>query len=344
MESKEPNGYRSFREMEWLGWQRRAPHYHDRLGQLTAQAIVHILDAVCAGPGMRLLDICCGPGHACAQAAPRGLTTVGVDFAPAMVNEALTLFPNLDFRVGDAEALAFPDESFDAAVCPFGLLHLAHPERGLSEAYRVIKLGGAYAFTVWCTSEKAQLFGLFMDAVAAQSDAMNALPAGPSFFHFSDPATGADALARTGFRDVTVRELPLVYEGPSIDEVLDWVREEHRAHVSPLSSAACRGERAHQVGDRIESNRVFDRREAAHPLLGHSVLWPQACPCLRRDRARSLAAHASAGGCRVKFPRRGCAVGFRRHRDLPAEQPAWHSNWRELGNFNRRILHVRLGS
>src|SRR5262245_1081601 len=222
MELEESRGYRNFREMEWRGWQRHAPHYHDRLGQLTAQATTDILDAVCAGPGMRLLDICCGPGHACAQAAARGLTTVGVDFAPAMVDEAQALFPNLDFRVGDAEVLAFPDESFDAAVCPFGLLHLAHPERGLSEAHRVIKPGGAYAFTVWCTPEKAQLFGLLMDAVAAQSDAMNALPPGPSFFHFSDPAMGADALERTGFRDVTVRELPLVYEGPSTDEVLDW--------------------------------------------------------------------------------------------------------------------------
>src|SRR5262245_27597509 len=178
------NSYRSFREMEWLGWQQRAPHYKDRLGQLTAQATVHILDAVCAGPGMRLLDICCGPGHACAQAAARELTTVGVDFAPAMVDEARALFPDLEFRVGDAEALAFPDESFDAAVCPFGLLHLAQPERGLSEAHRVIKPGGAYAFTVWCRPEKARLFGLLMEAVAEQSDAMSALPPGPAFFHF----------------------------------------------------------------------------------------------------------------------------------------------------------------
>jgi ubiquinone/menaquinone biosynthesis C-methylase UbiE len=243
MESEEPSGYRSFREMEWLGWQQRAPHYNDRLGQLTAQATVHILNAVCAGPGMRLLDICCGPGHACARAAARELTTVGVDFAPAMVNQALALFPNLDFRVGDAEALAFPDESFDAAVCPFGLLHLAHPERGLSEAYRVIKPGGAYAFTAWCAPEKAQLFGLFMDAVVEESDAMNSLPPGPSFFHFSDPATGADALERTGFSDVTVRELPLVYEGPSIDEVLDWfekstVRASALYHLQPAEVRA----------------------------------------------------------------------------------------------------------
>ena len=72
MASEKPIDYCSFRQMEWEGWQQRAPHYHDRLGQLTAQATGHILDAVCARPGMRFLDICCGTGHTCAQAAARG--------------------------------------------------------------------------------------------------------------------------------------------------------------------------------------------------------------------------------------------------------------------------------
>jgi ubiquinone/menaquinone biosynthesis C-methylase UbiE len=222
MASAEPGSYRSFEDMELQGWQQRAPHYHDRLGRLTEQATSHILDAVHVQRGMRLLDICCGPGHTCAQAAARGLTTVGVDFAPAMVAQAAALCPGLDFRVGNAEALDFPDACFDAVVCPFGLLHLEHPERGLAEAHRVLKPGGTYAFTVWCAPEKAQLFGLFLDAVTAQSASMNPLPPGPSFFHFSDPATSVNALEQTGFRDVNVRELPLVYEGSSVDEVLDW--------------------------------------------------------------------------------------------------------------------------
>ena len=172
-------------------------------------------------------------GGRCAQAMARGLTTVGVDFAPAMISEALSLFPNLDFRVGDAEALHFPDESFDAAVCAFGLLHLPNAERGLAEAYRVIKRGSAYAFSVWCTPEKARLFGLLMDAVTTYSDATHAQPRGPSFFQFSDPAAGARALERTGFRDVSARELTLVYEGTSIDEFLDWF-EKSTVRVSIL--------------------------------------------------------------------------------------------------------------
>ena len=233
MASQASGPYSSFKEMEWEGWQQRAPHYHDRLGRLAGQAIGPMLEAVHARPGMHLLDVCCGTGQACAEATACGLTTVGIDFAPAMVDEARNLFPNLDFRVGDAEALDFPAASFDAAVCGFGLLHLPNAERGLAEANRVIKPTGMYAFTVWCAPEKAQLFGLLMDAVTRYAGTTHPLPPGPSFFLFSEPAISVAALQRAGFRDVTVRELPLVYEGSTIDEFLDWF-EKSTVRVSVL--------------------------------------------------------------------------------------------------------------
>jgi ubiquinone/menaquinone biosynthesis C-methylase UbiE len=214
--------YVGFKQMEWDGWQERAPHYHDRLGQVTKHAIAHLLDAVGARPGMRLLDICCGPGHGSAEAAACGLSVVGIDFAPAMIREAQRLFPDLEFRVGDAEALDFSDAVFDAALCGFGLLHLPNAERALAEAFRVLKPGGSYAFCVWCTPEKAELLGVLLDAVTAHADPTIALPPAPSFFQFSDTAFSAAALERTGFRDVTTAYIPLVYEGPSLEDFLDW--------------------------------------------------------------------------------------------------------------------------
>ena len=42
------------------------------------------------------------------------------------------------FQEGDAESLAFPDESFDAVAINFGVLHLARPDAALSEACRVL--------------------------------------------------------------------------------------------------------------------------------------------------------------------------------------------------------------
>ena len=214
--------YRPFKVMEWEAWQQRAPHYVDRLGQVTAPAAAHLLDAVQPRIGMRLLDICCGPGQAAAVASAKGLSVVGIDFAPAMVDEGRRRFPGLDLRIGDAEALDFTDGSFDAAICAFGLLHLPDAGRGLAEAFRVVKAGGSYAFCVWCAPDKAKLLGLVMDVVSAHVDKDIALPPGPPFFHFSDPEVSVRALERAGFRDIVFRDLPLVYEGPSPEDFLDW--------------------------------------------------------------------------------------------------------------------------
>jgi ubiquinone/menaquinone biosynthesis C-methylase UbiE len=71
------------------------------------------LDAARVQQGLRVLDLATGPGHV-AAAAQRGAKVIGVDFAPNMVAEARKLSPQVPFQVGDAEALPFPDEGFEA--------------------------------------------------------------------------------------------------------------------------------------------------------------------------------------------------------------------------------------
>lgn len=48
------------------------------------------------------------------------------------------------FTVSNAEALAFPDRSFDAYTIAFGIRNVTHIERALAEAYRVLKPGGRF--------------------------------------------------------------------------------------------------------------------------------------------------------------------------------------------------------
>ena len=45
-------------------------------------------------------------------------------------------------REGDAEALEFENVSFDAVICPLGMLHFPNPQKAISEAFRVLKPGG----------------------------------------------------------------------------------------------------------------------------------------------------------------------------------------------------------
>jgi len=117
----------AFHDFEQAGWEKAASEYDRRFGELTAQSIAPLLDSVGAAPGTELLDVACGPGYVAAAASRRGCSVVGIDFSRAMVDLASELNPELEFRFGDAEELDLPDNSMDAVVMNFGMLHLARP-------------------------------------------------------------------------------------------------------------------------------------------------------------------------------------------------------------------------
>ena len=211
----------SFHDFEQAGWERAAEFYGDAFGSLTAQTAPTLLEAVGAARGGRLLDVASGPGFIAGAAASLGSDVVGLDFAPAMIAEARRRWPALTFREGDAESLPFAAGSFDAVVMNFGLLHLARPDAALADAHRVLRPGGRYAFTVWAAPERAVAFGLALRAIEEVGNPNVPLPEGPPFFRFSDAAETGRTLESIGFKDVDVRELPLVWRLQSADEVFE---------------------------------------------------------------------------------------------------------------------------
>jgi ubiquinone/menaquinone biosynthesis C-methylase UbiE len=215
----------SLKEMERDGWQQKAAVYDAFAGQMTRVAARPLLEAVAARPGMRILDVCCGPGYGAGEAVSRGLTAIGIDIAPAMVEEARRRFPAALFKEGDAEALEFADASFDAAICAFGILHLPEPEKAISEVFRILRPSGRYAFTVWCGPEKADLISLALKAMTAHARMDVPLPPAPSMFAFSNPATSTAALERAGFQEVSSEQLPIRYVGRTAEDVFDWLEK-----------------------------------------------------------------------------------------------------------------------
>jgi SAM-dependent methyltransferase len=107
-------------------------------------------------PDVRVLDIACGTGNVTLPLARRGATVTGLDMTPHLLEEARARAAgeglNIRFDEGFAEALPYPDASFDMVVSMFGIMFSPAPETVASEMARVLRPGGRLALANWAPS------------------------------------------------------------------------------------------------------------------------------------------------------------------------------------------------
>jgi ubiquinone/menaquinone biosynthesis C-methylase UbiE len=112
----------------------------------------------------RVLEIACGTGivtRRLRDALPATTEIVATDLNPDMFEFAQPKFrngENVIWQQADASALPFPNCSFDAAVCQFGVMFVPDKAAAMRESYRVLRSGGAFLFNVWDSFE-ANPFG-----------------------------------------------------------------------------------------------------------------------------------------------------------------------------------------
>lgn len=102
----------------------------------------------------RVLEIAAGTGvvtRAIASALPESVSIVATDLNQAMLDHASAVGTRraVEWRQADAMQLPFPEESFDAVICQFGAMFFPNRSQAFSEAYRVLRPGGVFIFSVW---------------------------------------------------------------------------------------------------------------------------------------------------------------------------------------------------
>jgi demethylmenaquinone methyltransferase / 2-methoxy-6-polyprenyl-1,4-benzoquinol methylase len=160
-------------------------------------------------PG-KALDVATGTGDLAIELRDRGAEVVGVDFSEGMLEIARKKAPGIDFRTGNALALDFPDNEFDAATVGFGARNFDDLDRGLAEMARVVKPGGRVVVLEITQPQKPPLswfFSVWFDRivpvlgrVAGDPDAYEYLP--NSVKRFPAPRDLAGRMVDAGMTDV----------------------------------------------------------------------------------------------------------------------------------------------
>jgi len=123
------------------------------VGTLIQPVADALCDAVDLRAGWRVLDVACGSGNAALAAARCGCEAVGIDYVPALLargrRRAEAEGLAVELLEGDAEAIPFPEASFDAALSVFGSMFAPDHPQAARELLRVCRPGGRIGLATW---------------------------------------------------------------------------------------------------------------------------------------------------------------------------------------------------
>jgi ubiquinone/menaquinone biosynthesis C-methylase UbiE len=168
----------------------------------------------------RLLETAAGTGvvtRALHSTLPPDVSIVATDLNQPMLDYASSQLSSerVTWQQADAQRLPFADDMFDAVVCQFGVMFFPDKTQAFAEAFRVLKPGGRYLFSVWDSIEANEFADAVVKAVAAL------FPQDPPMFlartphgHYDTEAMEAQ-LRTVGFRTTAVETLTRESKSPS---------------------------------------------------------------------------------------------------------------------------------
>ncbi len=197
-----------------------------------------------------VVDVGCGSGILTEELAGRlGAEQVAAADPSPLVEACAARVPGADVRRGAAEALPWPDDSFDAALAQLVLHFLDDPVAGLVEMGRVVCPGGVVAACTWNFSEML-LVRTFWQA------ARSVVPAAPSeTLEVASLEEFGELGRRAGLEDVEPAPLEVSSRYESFDELWDSFQRgvgpagDFCASLDPEQRDAVRDEYRRRIGD-----------------------------------------------------------------------------------------------
>ena len=145
---------------------RQAEAYASNPKIVDAEWAARLVASVRPGADARVLDIATGPGYVALAFATVTDQVVGVDLTDAPLaiarkNAAERGQENVSFESADANALPWPEDSFDVVVCRLAFHHFGSPAQIFSEMVRVCRPGGRVAVEDLTASEQPDRAGVY---------------------------------------------------------------------------------------------------------------------------------------------------------------------------------------
>lgn len=198
----------------------------NRLALSIMEVAEGVVAAVDPRPGSTVLDVACGSGNAALVAARRFCRVTGVDFAAPLLERARLRAAadgcDVEFVEGDAQALPFPDASFDAVTSVFGVMFAPDQAAAAGELLRVCRPGGRIGLANWVPDSLAH--ALFMAAAPFAPPPPGLTPP----WRWGTSQGLAELLGDEA--DVRCREVTFQQRFLSIDHLIDLFR----SHFGPI--------------------------------------------------------------------------------------------------------------